>query len=168
MIEALNPQPSCRVLEIGAGTGYAAALLAQLAGEVVSIERRQILALEAAARLESFGLANVRVAWADGLALEPEGGLFDAILVHAVIDAPATRLTDLLVAGGALVAVVAGDGRREQRIVRLTRGGRTARSRERGGGGPDLHALGGGPGGVVVSGEPPLLRPGEAGAKNSS
>jgi protein-L-isoaspartate(D-aspartate) O-methyltransferase len=122
MIEALNPQPSCRVLEIGAGTGYAAALLAQLAGEVVSIERRQILALEAAARLESFGLANVRVAWADGLALEPKGGLFDAILVHAVIDAPATRLTDLLVAGGALVAVVAGDGSGEQRIVRLTRG----------------------------------------------
>ena len=94
MIEALDPGAGSRVLEIGTGTGYAAALLAQLAGEVVSLERCQTLALEASARLEAFGLANVRVVWADGLALDPEGGLYDRILVHALIEAPAPRLTE--------------------------------------------------------------------------
>jgi protein-L-isoaspartate(D-aspartate) O-methyltransferase len=122
MLEALDPAPSSRVLEIGTGTGYAAALLAQLAGQVVSIERRQTLALEAAARIEAFGLDNVRVAWADGLALDPKDGRYDAILVHALIEAPAKRLTDLLVEGGALVAVIADAPAGEQRIIRLARG----------------------------------------------
>ena len=121
MIEALDPQPGRRVLEIGTGTGYAAALLAQLAGEVVSLERIQTLALEAAARLEAFGLANVRVAWADGLALDPKDGLFDRVLVHALIETPVPRLTDLLAEGGSLVAAVADEASGEQRIVRLTR-----------------------------------------------
>jgi protein-L-isoaspartate(D-aspartate) O-methyltransferase len=121
MIEALDPAPASRVLEIGTGTGYAAALVAQLAGEVVSLERHQALALEAAARLDAFGLANVRVVWADGLAPDPEGGLYDRILVHALIEAPAARLTDRLAPGGALVAALADDASGEQRIVRLTR-----------------------------------------------
>ncbi len=121
MIQALDPAPASRILEIGTGTGYAASLLAQLAGEVVSLERRQTLALEAATRLDAFGLANVHVAWADGLALGRESGRFDSILVHALIEAPAPRLTDLLADGGALVAVVADDASGEQRIVRLTR-----------------------------------------------
>ena len=55
MIEALDPPPRGRVLEVGAGSGYATALLAQLSGEVVSLERRRTLALEAAARLSAFG-----------------------------------------------------------------------------------------------------------------
>jgi len=121
MIEALDPQPGNRALEIGTGAGYAAALLAQLAGEVLSVERIQTLALEAAARLEAFGLANVRVAWADGLALDPKVGRFDRILVHALIEPPALRLTDLLVEGGSLVAAVADEASGEQRIVHLTR-----------------------------------------------
>ena len=121
MIEALDPQPGRRVLEIGTGTGYAAALLAQLAGEVVSLERIRTLALEAAARLEAFGLANVRVAWADGLALDPKDGPFDRVLVHALIETPVPRLTDLLAEGGSLVAAVADEASGEQRIVRLTR-----------------------------------------------
>ena len=121
MIEALDPQPGRRVLEIGTGTGYAAALLAQLTGEVVSLERIQTLALEAAARLEAFGLANVRVAWADGLAVDPKGGLFDGVLVHALIATPVPRLTDLLAEGGSLVAAVADEASGEQRIVRLSR-----------------------------------------------
>lgn len=122
MIQALDPTPQSRVLEIGTGTGYAAALLAQLAAEVVSLERHQTLALEAAARLEAFGLANVRVAWADALALAPEDGFFDRILVHALIDAPAEALTNRLAEDGALVAVVADDASGEQRIIRLSRG----------------------------------------------
>jgi protein-L-isoaspartate(D-aspartate) O-methyltransferase len=121
MIQALNPAPDARVLEIGTGTGYAAALLAQLAAEVVSFERHQTLALEAAARLEAFGLSNVRAAWADGLALDPAAGPYDRILVHALIEPPAPWLTNLLTEGGAVVAVVADDDSGEQRILRLTR-----------------------------------------------
>jgi len=130
MIQALDPAPGSRVLEIGTGAGYATALLAQLAREVVSLERHQTLALEAAARLTAFGLDNVRADWADGLALTPAAGLYDRILVHAVIEPPIPALTGLLVEGGALVAVVADDDSGEQRIVRLTRrpGGEIAAS----------------------------------------
>src|ERR1700753_237019 len=61
MIEALRIAPGHRVLEIGAGSGYAAALLGQVAAEVVSLERCQSLAVEAAARLVAFKAENVRV-----------------------------------------------------------------------------------------------------------
>ena len=72
MIEALQARARHRVLEIGTGSGYATALLGQIAAEVVSLERCPTLAVEAAARLAAFGLGNVRVAHADGLA--PERG----------------------------------------------------------------------------------------------
>ena len=74
MIEALDPPPRGRVLEVGAGSGYATALLAQLSGEVVSLERRRTLALEAAARLSAFGVDNARVEWADALAYDAGAG----------------------------------------------------------------------------------------------
>ena len=121
MIEALNPPAGGRVLEVGAGSGYATALLAQLSGEVVSLERRRTLALEAAARLSAFGLDNVRVEWADALAYDPGAVRFDAILVHAAVESPPTRLLAPLADGGALVAVVAGGSAADQRIVRWTR-----------------------------------------------
>jgi protein-L-isoaspartate(D-aspartate) O-methyltransferase len=121
MIEALAPAPGARVLEVGTGSGYAAALLAQLAAEVVSLERIQTLALEAAARLEAFGLANVRVAWADALVFAPDGERFDGVLVHALLERPATPLTELLAEGGALVAAVADPAAGGQRILRLRR-----------------------------------------------
>ncbi len=97
------------------------------------------------ARLEAFGLANVRVDWADGLALDPEGGLYDRILVHALIEAPAPRLTDLLVEGGSLVAAVADDASGEQRIVRLTRAASGEIVASAHGAARDLQALGRGP-----------------------
>jgi protein-L-isoaspartate(D-aspartate) O-methyltransferase len=121
MIQALDVAPHARVLEVGTGTGYAAALLAQLGAEVVSVERHQTLALEAAARIEAFGLTNVQAAWADGLALDPGAGLYDRILVHALIEPPAPRLTDLLAAGGTIVAAVSAEDSGEQHVVRLTR-----------------------------------------------
>ncbi len=58
-------------------------------------------------RLSAFGLDNVRVEWADGLAYDPGPARFDAILVHAVVEPPPTRLLAHLAEGGALVAVVA-------------------------------------------------------------
>ncbi|HEY1942852.1 MAG TPA: methyltransferase domain-containing protein [Roseiarcus sp.] len=122
MIQALSPGPEDRVLEIGTGTGYAAALLAQLAAEVVSLERHPSLALEAAARLEAFGLDNVSAQWGDGLALDRAQAQYDRILVHALIEPPAPKLTELLAEGGALVAAVVDDSSGSQRIVRLARG----------------------------------------------
>ena len=121
MIEALDPPQRGRVLEVGTGSGYATALLAQLAGEVLSLERRRPLALEAAARLTAFGLGNVRVEWADALAFDPSPARFDAIIVHAAVEPPPERLLSLLAEGGGLVAAVAAGSAGGQRIVRWTR-----------------------------------------------
>ena len=120
MIEALRLKPGMRVLEIGAGSGYAAALMAQIAGEVVSFERSHTLAVESAARLAAFGVEGVRVIHADALG-ESEGlGLFARVIVHALIEPPAPRLTRWLAPGGILVAAIRDEA--EQRIVRLTAG----------------------------------------------
>jgi protein-L-isoaspartate(D-aspartate) O-methyltransferase len=121
MIAALDISRAHSVFEIGAGTGYATALLSQLAGQVLSVERCQTLALEASTRLTAFGVDNAQVAWADGLSPSAHVGRFDRIIVHGLIDPPPDRLTELLSADGVLVAVIAGDGS-EQRIVRLSRG----------------------------------------------
>jgi protein-L-isoaspartate(D-aspartate) O-methyltransferase len=121
MIQTLDVKPGARVLEIGGGTGYASSLLAQMAGEILSLERCQTLAVEAAERLSAFGLRNVEVAFADGFGFRSDGREFDRILVHAVIDAPASPLIEMLAPEGALVGVVVDDAAGEQRIVRLTR-----------------------------------------------
>jgi protein-L-isoaspartate(D-aspartate) O-methyltransferase len=118
MIEALKIAPGHRVLEIGAGSGYATALIGQIAKEVFSLERSQTLAVEAAARLASFGLENVMVTHGDGLAPEAAPGRFDRVIVHALIEPPAPRLTRWLELGGVLAAAIADED--QQRIVRLT------------------------------------------------
>jgi protein-L-isoaspartate(D-aspartate) O-methyltransferase len=120
MIAALDIRPSDRVCEIGTGTGYCAALLAQLANNVVSLERFQTLALEASARIKAFGLANVAVHWADGFEHHASGERFDRVLVHGLIEPPAEAFRRLIRPGGVLVAVVDGPERAEQHIVRLT------------------------------------------------
>jgi protein-L-isoaspartate(D-aspartate) O-methyltransferase len=119
MIEGLGLGPGLRVLEIGSGTGYAASLIAQLVQEVQSLERCQSLALEAAARLESLGLDNVKVAWADGLSEATPGGPFDRIIIHALVEEPPAALVERLAENG---VIVAGRPGREQRIVKITRG----------------------------------------------
>ncbi|HEY1886498.1 MAG TPA: rRNA adenine N-6-methyltransferase family protein, partial [Roseiarcus sp.] len=120
MIAALNVQTAHRICEIGTGTGYCAALLAQLANNVVSLERFQTLALEASARIKAFGLANVTVHWADGFEHHVSGDRYDRVIVHGLIEPPAEAFRRLIRPGGVLVAVVAGPDRGEQHIVRLT------------------------------------------------
>jgi protein-L-isoaspartate(D-aspartate) O-methyltransferase len=122
MIETLDVKAGARVLEIGGGSGYASALLAQLGREILSLERCQTLAVEAAERLAAFGVDNVRVAFADGLDFRPDGAGYDRILVHALIEAPATRLLEMVARDGALVAVMADEDAGGQRIVRFARG----------------------------------------------
>jgi protein-L-isoaspartate(D-aspartate) O-methyltransferase len=119
MIAALNIKPAHRVCEIGTGTGYCAALLAQLANTVVSLERFQTLALEAQARLKTFGLSNVAVLWADGFEHHLSGERYDRIIVHGLIEPPGEAFRSLIGPGGVLVAVVADPERGDQRIIRL-------------------------------------------------
>lgn len=120
MIEALDLSRAHSIFEIGAGTGYATALLSQLAGQVLSAERCQTLALEASTRLQAFGVDNAQVAWADGLSPSARVGPFDRIIVHGLIDLPPDKLVGSLTPDGVLVAATAAPGG-EQRIVRLSR-----------------------------------------------
>ncbi len=122
MVAALHLKPSDEVCEIGTGSGYCTALLAQLAKHVVSLERFQTLALEASARIKAFGLANVEVLWLDGFDFHTGGRRFDKVIIHGLIDPPAREFLTLLAPGGALVAAFDGPARGEQRIVRLTLG----------------------------------------------
>ena len=122
MIAALDVQPSETVCEIGTGTGYCTALLAQFAKEVVSLERFQTLAVEASARVKAFGLAHVEILWADGFERFSAGRRYDKVIAHGIVQPPARAFLDLLAPRGAMVAALAGPGRAEQRIVRLTLG----------------------------------------------
>ncbi|MDB5568893.1 MAG: Protein-L-isoaspartate(D-aspartate) O-methyltransferase [Hyphomicrobiales bacterium] len=124
MMEALDLKPAHRVLEIGAGSGYATAILAQLAGQVISFERFRSLAVEAQMRLQALGLNNAHVEWDDGLdalaSIRLEGAdLFDRILVHGVVDGQPTALMEALSEGGIIVMArhLEGRGRRLVRIV---------------------------------------------------
>jgi len=121
MIEALQVGPEDRVLEIGTGAGYAAALLAQCAREIVSLERYETLAAEAAARLLTLGVDNVEVQWADGLAPGAGGGAFSRILVEGVIAVTADPFLGRLSPGGLLVGVMAELGQPRQRLFVLKR-----------------------------------------------
>jgi len=117
MCELLELRPSDRVLEIGTGSGYHAAVLAQLAAHVWSIETHAELSRGAARALERTGVGNVTLVVGDGSAGLAEAAPFDAICVTAC--APPSALPALeaqLAAGGRLVAPVAGSG--EERLVR--------------------------------------------------
>jgi protein-L-isoaspartate(D-aspartate) O-methyltransferase len=107
------------VLEIGTGSGYAAAILGRLAKRVDTIERIPELAERARATLASLGITNVHVHCADGSLGWPTGGPYDAIAVAANAPSPPPSLRAQLAIGGRLVLPV-GDERR-QRLVRIVR-----------------------------------------------
>ena len=110
MTEALALEPTHKVLEIGTGSGYQAAVLAHLAGEVVTIERYRTLAETAERRLRGLGLDNVTVIVGDGALGAPEHAPFDRIIVTAAApDIPQT-LVDQLVDNGILVVPVGPTG----------------------------------------------------------
>lgn len=103
MIEALAPGPEHNVLEVGTGSGYGTAILAEIARSVVSVERFQSLVIAARLRLENLGLANARIVMADGLALPPDAGPFDRIILHGALAELPQQLVDRLVPGGKIV-----------------------------------------------------------------
>jgi protein-L-isoaspartate(D-aspartate) O-methyltransferase len=127
MTQALALNERHKVLEIGTGSGYQAAVLAVLAAEVYSIEVLEPLALAAAERLEALGYHNVRVRAGDGYRGWPEHAPFDAILVTAAPPEIPQPLLDQLARGGRLVAPV-GEGDQELVVVTKTASGLTRRT----------------------------------------
>ncbi len=118
MSEALELRPPDRVLEIGTGSGYQAAVLAHLAREVYSIEINEPLAKEAAERLRRLGYSNVHLRVGDGYRGWPEAAPFDAIIVTAAPEHVPPALLEQLRDGGRLVLPL---GRWEQDLVRFRR-----------------------------------------------
>ncbi|WP_093235009.1 protein-L-isoaspartate(D-aspartate) O-methyltransferase [Sinorhizobium sp. NFACC03] len=120
MAEAAEIEPSDRVLEIGTGSGYSAAILAELADEVFTIERHGELAEQAGERLHSCGYGKVTVKVGDGTKGWPEKAPFDAIVVAAGGPSVPVSLQEQLELGGRLVIPV-GDKGGKQRLLRITR-----------------------------------------------
>ncbi len=116
MTQALELSGAERVLEIGTGSGYQAAVLARLASAVFSVERLASLGGVAAARLASMGLRNIHVRIGDGFAGWPDLAPFDRIVVTAAPEGIPPALVDQLAVGGVLVAPV---GAFDQVLVRL-------------------------------------------------
>lgn len=122
MVGALDPRPQDRVLEVGTGTGYEAAILGELVAEVWTIERHPELAEKAAQVLSQLGYSNVHVVQGDGTVGLPEHAPFDKILVAAA----APRIPDALVAqlaeGGRLVIPVGTRFEQQVQVVRKVGG----------------------------------------------
>ena len=114
-------QPEHRVLEVGTGSGYQAAILSRLAREVVSVERYRTLAESARGRLATLGYDNVEVRVGDGLAGVPEKAPFDRIIVTAAAEAIPEALVAQLAEGGAMVLPL-GPHSGPQQLVKLTKG----------------------------------------------
>ena len=120
MIEAADISHADRVLDVGAGSGYAAAVLSRIAGEVFTIERHAPLAQEAQQRLLGLGYDNVAVIVGDGSGGLPDKAPFDAILVAAGGESVPEPLKRQLAVGGRLVAPVGGEELQELLCVTRT------------------------------------------------
>src|SRR5262245_22375792 len=103
MAEAATLQADDRILEVGAGSGYAAAAFAELTAHVYAIERHPALAAKAAETLQTLGYANVSIRAGDGTRGWPEAAPFDAIIVSASGPRIPESLKDQLAIGGRLV-----------------------------------------------------------------
>jgi protein-L-isoaspartate(D-aspartate) O-methyltransferase len=120
MTEQLQLQKQHRVLEIGTGSGYQAAILSRLAGQVLTIERFRTLADTARVRLERLGCDNVEVMFGDGFDIPPGAGQFDRIIVTAAMERIPENLIERLEPGGILIAPV-GPHHGTQTLLRLAK-----------------------------------------------
>lgn len=122
MIQALDIGPEDKVLEVGSGSGYAAAVISRIAREVHAVERHEELATYARERLEQVGYDNVHVHHADGTMGWPPAAPFDGIMVSASGPRVPKSLEEQLAIGGRLVMPI-GRERGLQTLIRLTRVG---------------------------------------------
>ncbi|MGA8886161.1 MAG: protein-L-isoaspartate(D-aspartate) O-methyltransferase [Pseudolabrys sp.] len=120
MTEQLKMESRHRVLEVGTGSGYQAAVLSHLAREVVSVERYRTLAEEARARLKALGYENVDIVVGDGFAGVPDRAPYDRIIVTAAAGTIPEALLDQLADGGIMILPLGShDG--SQHIIKLTK-----------------------------------------------
>jgi protein-L-isoaspartate(D-aspartate) O-methyltransferase len=120
MTEQLQLRPGHRVLEIGTGSGYQAAILSRLCRQVLTIERYRTLADSARARLAKLGCDNVEVMLGDGFDIPANVGRFDRIIVTAAMEQVSEALTQRLEPGGVLIAPV-GPQQGVQTLIRMVR-----------------------------------------------
>jgi protein-L-isoaspartate(D-aspartate) O-methyltransferase len=119
MTQQLRPQPAQRILEIGTGSGYQAAVLAELGAEVYSVEIVKELAEKATSVLSQLGYTNVQVRAGDGYKGWPEAAPFDSILVTCAPERIPETLIEQLKEGGRLIAPTGGFG--DQTLTLLTK-----------------------------------------------
>jgi len=120
MTEQLKVESQHRVLEVGTGSGYQAAVLSHLAREVVSVERYRTLAEEARARLKALSYENVDIVVGDGFAGVPDRTPYDRIIVTAAAETIPEALLDQLADGGIMILPLGShDG--SQHIIKLTK-----------------------------------------------
>jgi protein-L-isoaspartate(D-aspartate) O-methyltransferase len=122
MTEQLRPRPTDRVLEIGTGSGYQAAILAELVAEVYSIEIIEPLAITAEATLQRLGYKNVHVKVGDGYKGWPEHAPFDIVIVTCAPDHVPPALADQLKEGGRMIIPVGGPGDQELYLLEKEHG----------------------------------------------
>lgn len=120
MVQALDLAPSHRVLEVGTGTGYAAAILGQIVREVVTVERFRTLAEAAADRLDALGLSNVEVIIADGLRGHGARAPYDRVMLSAAVEEVPAAILEQMAPDGVLVAPI-GPPQDTQMLVRMAR-----------------------------------------------
>jgi protein-L-isoaspartate(D-aspartate) O-methyltransferase len=121
-LAALEVGPGHRVLEIGTGSGYSAAVLSRLAARVLTIDRYKTLTGLAAQRFETLGITNVVVRQADGMIGLPAEGPFDRIIVWAAFEAPPRTFADQISSNGIMIAPI-GQAEQPQVLVKLTKTG---------------------------------------------
>ena len=120
MTQALNVQPPDKVLEVGTGSGYQAAILSQLARRVYTVDRHRRLVATAKALFEELGLTNITAFTADGSHGLPDQAPFDKIIVTAAAEDPPGPLLAQLRIGGIMVVPV-GQSDAVQSLIKVTR-----------------------------------------------
>jgi len=122
MLESLHLRPTDKVLEIGTGSGYATALLAQLAAQVFSVERHPALAQSAREVIAALGYTNVRILTGDGTLGLPEAAPFDAIMVSAAAPYLPPALLAQLSDNGRIIIPIGTENSQQLQFVRLING----------------------------------------------
>lgn len=121
-LHALELQPGHRVLEIGTGSGFTAAVIARMCGRLVTVDRYATLVNQARQRFEALAISNAFARQADGANGLPAEGPFDRIVVWAAFDGMPRAFVDQLASGGIMIAPI-GAAESEQKLARLTKTG---------------------------------------------
>jgi len=117
MLEALRISPTDRVLEIGTGSGYVTALLAELALEIISVERHASLAERAREVIAQLGCANVQIRTGDGSRGFRESAPYDVILVSAAAEEVPPALVEQLAEGGRMIIPIGSDDAQQLQLI---------------------------------------------------